>query len=80
MAGVDLRGIQELMGYKTIATVRYAHLAAAHKLDAVQRLVKPRDTATDTGTTAKTLKQSRPSKLARRWRMQMAMGGLEPPT
>lgn len=39
MAGVDLRTIQELMGHKTIQmTVRYAHLAAHHRLAAVQRL------------------------------------------
>ena len=39
MAGVDLRTVQELMGHKTIQmTVRYAHLAPKHQLDAVQRL------------------------------------------
>jgi site-specific recombinase XerD len=39
MAGVDLRTVQELLGHKTIAmTCRYAHLAPAHKLAAVERL------------------------------------------
>lgn len=39
MAGVDLRTVQELLGHKTIAmTVRYAHLAPEHQLEAVERL------------------------------------------
>jgi integrase len=39
MAGVDLRTVAELMGQKTIQmTMRYAHLAPAHKLAAVERL------------------------------------------
>jgi integrase len=39
LAGVDLRTVQELMGHKTIGmTVRYAHLAPAHQLAAVERL------------------------------------------
>jgi site-specific recombinase XerD len=39
--GVDLRTVQELMGHKTISmTCRYAHLAASHKLAAVERLVE----------------------------------------
>lgn len=39
MAGVDLRTVQELMGHKTIAmTVRYAHLAPAHRREAIERL------------------------------------------
>jgi integrase len=39
MAGVDLRTVAELMGHKKIQmTMRYAHLAPAHKLAAVQRL------------------------------------------
>ena len=58
MAGVDLRTVQELMGHQNIAmTVRYAHLAPAHELAAVERLVhrerapqtaSPTDTKTDT--------------------------------
>jgi integrase len=56
MAGVDIRTLQELMGHKTIQmTVRYAHLAPRHQLDAVQRLCdtdmaqnRPTDTKTDT--------------------------------
>jgi integrase len=39
LAGVDLRTVQELMGHKTIGmTIRYAHLAPAHQLAAVERL------------------------------------------
>jgi hypothetical protein len=38
-AGVDIRTVQELMGHKTIwVTLRYAHLAPVHQLEAVQRL------------------------------------------
>jgi hypothetical protein len=40
MAGVDLRTVADLMGHKTIQmTMRYAHLAPAHQLVAVERLV-----------------------------------------
>jgi integrase len=40
MAGVDLRTVADLMGHKTIQmTMRYAHLAPAHKLAAVERIV-----------------------------------------
>jgi site-specific recombinase XerD len=47
MKGVDLRTVQELMGHKTIAmTLRYAHLSPAHRLDAVQRLNRPRSATT----------------------------------
>jgi integrase len=39
MSGVDLRTVAELMGHKTIQmTMRYAHLAPAHQLAAVERL------------------------------------------
>lgn len=39
MSGVDLRTVAELMGRKTIQmTMRYAHLAPAHQLAAVERL------------------------------------------
>lgn len=55
MACVDLRTVAELMGHKTIQmTMRYAHLAPAHKLAAVERLAagwrtdRPTDTRTDT--------------------------------
>ncbi len=42
MAGVDLRTVQELGGWKTLAMVqRYAHLAPAHLHQAVERLVNP---------------------------------------
>ena len=55
MAGVDLRTVAELMGHKTIQmTMRYAHLAPAHTLAAVETLVstgyllEATDTRTDT--------------------------------
>jgi integrase len=39
MAEVDLRTVQELLGYKSITiTVRYSHLAPAHTPAAVERL------------------------------------------
>jgi integrase len=39
MAGVDLRTVQELLGHKTLEmTVRYSHLAPAHKAAAVEKL------------------------------------------
>jgi integrase len=41
MAGVDLRTVAELMGHKKIQmTMRYAHLAPAHKLEAVEKLAE----------------------------------------
>jgi hypothetical protein len=41
MAGVDLRTIQELGGWKTLALVeRYSHLSPQHRADAVERIVK----------------------------------------
>jgi integrase len=43
MAGVDLRTVQELAGHKDIKmTMRYAHLAPAHKLAPVDRLAEYR--------------------------------------
>ena len=54
MAGVDIRTVQELMGHKTIqVTMRYAHLAPVHQLQAVQRLCHTgitQNEATDTKT------------------------------
>jgi len=56
MARVDIRTVQELMGHKTIqVTLRYAHLAPRHQLEAVQRLcdsgsVQSEPTATRTAT------------------------------
>jgi integrase-like protein len=39
MAGVDLRTVQELLGHKTLEmTLRYSHLAPAHKASAVEKL------------------------------------------
>ena len=44
MAGVPLKTVQELLGHKSLRmTERYAHLSPAHKLEAVQRLVRPAD-------------------------------------
>src|SRR5262245_8019347 len=41
MAGVDLRTVQELLGHKTLEmTLRYSHLALAHKATAVARLTE----------------------------------------
>jgi integrase len=57
MAGVDLRTVAELMGHKTIQmTMRYAHLAPAHQLAAVEGIVpasapaQPEPSATKTAT------------------------------
>lgn len=39
MNGTDIRTVQELMGHKTIGmTVRYSHLSAPHKKDAMKKL------------------------------------------
>jgi integrase len=66
MAGVDLRTVAELMGHKTIQmTMRYAHLAPAHKLAAVERLTgglqseEPTDTRTSTSDEEASVKSSR---------------------
>lgn len=56
MAGVDIFTVKELLGHKNIQmTMRYAHLAPVHQLDAVQRLCDTgvgqsgaTDTTTDT--------------------------------
>jgi hypothetical protein len=59
MAGVDLRTVAELMGHKTIQmTMRYAHLAPAHKLAAVERLAGALDGATGTRTDSSAGEQS----------------------
>jgi site-specific recombinase XerD len=50
MAGVDLRTVADLMGHKSIQmTMRYAHLAPAHKLAAVERLTGVCDHENATG-------------------------------
>ena len=50
MAGVPIRHVAELMGHSEIqTTMRYAHLAPGHLVDAVERLARIQtDTATDT--------------------------------
>jgi integrase len=64
MRGVDIRTVQELMGHKTIqVTLRYAHLAPQHQLEAVQRLCDTdvvRNGATDTRTDTSVLEQAKP--------------------
>jgi integrase len=66
MAGVDLRTVAELMGHKTIQmTMRYAHLAPAHKSAAVERLAgawqmnEVTDTKTSTSETEQTVEHVR---------------------
>jgi integrase len=61
MAGVGLRTVAELMGHKTIQmTMRYAHLAPAHKLAAIERLAMgwQTDQPTDTKTSTETFDQA----------------------
>jgi len=64
MAGVDIRTVQELMGHKTIqVTMRYAHLAPQHQLEAVQRLCDTDTTPkgeTGTRTSTSDLERARP--------------------
>ena len=64
MAGVDIRTVQELMGHKTIqVTLRYAHLAPQHQLEAVQRLCDTKTAqngATDTKTSTSDLEHVEP--------------------
>jgi integrase len=64
MAGVDIRTVQELMGHKTIqVTLRYAHLAPEHQLEAVQRLCDTstvQNGATDTKTSTSDLESATP--------------------
>lgn len=39
MEGVDIRTVQELMGHKDIkTTMKYSHLAEAHKKAAVEKM------------------------------------------
>jgi integrase len=46
MAGVDLRTVQELGGWRSLAMVqKYAHLAPAHRLAAVEALVRASELA-----------------------------------
>jgi hypothetical protein len=50
MAGVDLRTVQELAGYKNVSmTCRYAHLTPGHQQSAVEKLIAPSATTTATG-------------------------------
>ena len=48
MAGVDLRTVQELGGWQTLAMVeRYSHLSPAHKAQAVERIALQASTEFD---------------------------------
>jgi integrase len=65
MAGVDIYMVKELMGHKTIqVTLRYAHLAPQHQLEAVQRLCNTglahQNGATDTKTSTSELELVEP--------------------
>jgi site-specific recombinase XerD len=52
MAGVDLRSVQDLGGWRSLAMVqRYAHLAPEHLHEAVERLVRVESAKSD-GTSA----------------------------
>jgi integrase len=60
MAGVDLRTVAELMGHRTIQmTMRYAHLAPAHKQAAVERLAGAWQAEEATGTKTSTGSEER---------------------
>jgi integrase len=60
MAGVDLRTVQELVGWRSLAMVqKYAHLAPAHRLAAVEALVRAPELArnlTEARTTDQTMR------------------------
>jgi hypothetical protein len=60
MAGVDLRTVAEPDGWKTLQMVmRYAHLAPAHTLAAVERLARAfSEEPTDTAQTAPSVLES----------------------
>jgi hypothetical protein len=48
MAGVDLRTVQELGGWKTLTMVqRYAHLAPSHLQAVVERLVSQQESSVE---------------------------------
>ena len=52
MAGVDLRSVQDLSGWRSLAMVqRYAHSAPEHLHEAVERLVRVESAKSD-GTSA----------------------------
>jgi integrase len=64
MAGTDIRTVQDLMGHKTIGmTVRYSHLSAPHKREAVQALERPQKRA-DSTTTSTNERQEAPMGIA----------------
>jgi Phage integrase family len=64
MAGVDLRTVQELGGWKTLAMVqRYAHLAPAHLHQAVERLVSPLQNFEKTSTAAAGIAEPAPARV-----------------
>jgi integrase len=52
MAGVPLKTVSALLGHSsTLQTERNSHLAPQHEADAVEKLVRPTDTRTDTEVT-----------------------------
>ena len=56
MAGVDLNTVRELLGHADISTtLRYAHLAPEHKSQAVEKIVKSRNTDPIIGSSEKSL-------------------------
>jgi integrase len=61
MAGVDVRTIQELGGWRTLALVeRYAHLSPGHRAEAVERLVNAAEVPTRFTTPAVARRGQRP--------------------
>ena len=83
MAGVDIRTVQELMGHKTLAmTLRYSHLSPEHRLEAVQRLVRPAatDTTADTKPAPETPAAELPQKSLILRKKKVSRLGLEPRT
>ena len=54
MAGVDLRTVQELGGWRTLSMVqRYSHLAPGHLQAAIERIVGPAWASAETGDASK---------------------------